>query len=194
MTYQELVNSLTAQFDESEHDINKYIRLVETRLNSEIFSNKDVRTVTLPERVDPATQELTGTFTLPSDYRRSLLVKINGKDGEFLSPEQYTYSDYYCDGVYTIIGNEVHTKTGSEVELTYYQFIPTVIDTSPNWILTNYSGAYASGCDYEASIYLYEDSRIQLFKQRYDEQMALLNKAVTQETWGIGSTLATRAM
>ena len=96
-----------------------------------------------------------GVFTLPADYlqyRRVILANSWRCTLEYITPAKV--DDLYPDragGVsqnFTIIGPSLLTypTTSSDVELTYYQKIPDLVDDADtNWLLTDSYGVYLHG-------------------------------------------------
>ena len=194
MVYNDLLRALEAQFDLQEHDATKYLAMVDSRLNAEIFSDRDIHTTTLAQGTS-LVEESISFFPLPENWRKARRVTINGVQGEYVEPRQYkAISEYDCGNYYTIIGRVIRALPGSEIEVEYYATIGPLENNTYSWILGFYPGVYVAGCDYEAAIYLYEDQRIQIFKQRYDEEFARLMNLVDEESSGVGAQLVMRAV
>lgn len=194
MEYNELLSYLTNQFDLHEQDSAKYIAMVDSRLNSQVFSDRDITTTTLTQ--NPGTvDDAVGKYPIPDLWRKARRVTIDGVQGEYVSPRQFLATmDGGCLDAYTIIGRDLRTASGATVEVEYYRMFDTMNGLTPSWVLQHYPGVYVAGCDYEAAMYLYEDQRVQMFKARYEEEFARLLDTVSGEDSGVGASLVVRAI
>lgn len=183
MTYDELATAVGNQFDEQSVDLMTFIYRIESRLNAEIYSDRDMQESTLVEAS-------TGVYALPIDWRKPKLVMIDGGYAEYVVPE--LYDEDTASKVYTVIGNTIKAKAGATVTATYYTLIQHIDDVGVNWIMERFPQVYLAGCDYWAAVFLYEDERVGLFKQIFDEAVNRLEILVNNENYSTGHAMAMR--
>ena len=106
-------------------------------------------------------------YTLPTDYLHYVRVvekRSIRRELQFVTPGyvDQAYPDR-ASGLpqdFTSIGESLYAYpyTSNDVELTYYQKIPTLIDNDPNWLLTDNPQLYLRGIQMQALIFINETS------------------------------------
>jgi hypothetical protein len=152
----------TAALDELDRsDLSTYaddfITLAEGHFNRNLRHRKMVATTDL----SPATN----VYALPTDYLHAIRVvekRSIRRELQFVTPgyvdQAYPDRASGLPNDYTIVGSNlyVYPYTSNDVELTYYQKIPTLISTDPNWLLTDNPQLYLRGIQLEALSFINE--------------------------------------
>lgn len=136
---------------------NDFVTLAEGHINRNLRHRKMVTIADL--------SPTSNVYTLPTDYLHAVRVvekRSIRRELNFVAP---SYADQkYADRAsglpqdYTIIGSSLYAYpyTSNDVELTYYQKIPTLIDNDPNWLLTDNPQLYLRGIQMEALSFINE--------------------------------------
>lgn len=143
------------------------------------------------------TPDSSGDATLPTDYLAWRQVIWTGSPAGDLQyvPPSYITSAYPTapsgtPSVFTVEGTQVKIMPLSTTALTflYYQKIPALSVTDPNWLLTAHPDLYLFGSLCEAEMFLLNDERMPLWKARRDEiydEVNLLYRARGQTTMAV---------
>ena len=136
---------------------NDFVTLAEGHINRTMRHRKMVTITDL--------SPTSNVYTLPTDYLHAVRVvekRSIRRELQFVTPGyvDQTYPDR-ASGLpddYTIIGSSlyVHPYTSNDVELTYYQKIPTLVSNDPNWLLTDNPQVYLRGIQLEALSFINE--------------------------------------
>lgn len=126
----------------------------------------------------------TSRVPLPEDWLELDFVRI--VDGhplsfrsrtEFYTPPipadpNYNSKHYTLSGNLLMVGGNI--ADGREVEITYFQEIPPLID-EPNWLMKHYSGLYVFSTLAAAALYGIESDQAQVWKDQASEMVSTLN-------------------
>lgn len=124
-----------------------FITLAEAHLNRELRHRKMVAQTDL--------SPTSNVYTLPSDYLHYVRVveKVSPRrELRFITAtaadQQYPLQSSGLGVDFTIIGSEltVFPLSTNDIELTYYQKLPTLVSNSSNWLLADAPGLYLSVC------------------------------------------------
>ena len=168
-----LADIKTAALDELDRSdlstfTNDFVTFAEGHFNRRIRHRKMVTTATL--------SPTSNVYTLPTDYlyaTRVVELRSIRRELNYVTPGyvDQAYPDR-ASGLpqdYTIIGSNlmVYPYTSNDVEITYYQKIPTLISNDPNWLLTECPQLYLRGIQVEALSFINETdtSRFQFIAQ-----------------------------
>jgi hypothetical protein len=163
-----------------------FVQLSEAKFNRTLF-------VRQMEERSTALVDTTSTepefISLPSDFqsmRRIRLSSVTGKPRlEFLSGAQIDEFRYSESNVaaqpryFTIIGSEIELlptpNDAYTIEMVYRKNVPDLATNSTNWLLTLAPDAYLYGALLEASPYLKNDQRIQVWAAGFSNAIDGLN-------------------
>lgn len=163
-----------------------FIQFAEAKFNRTLF-------VRQMEERSTALVDTTSTepefISLPSDFqsmRRIRLSSVTGKPRlEFLSGAQIDEFRYSESNVaaqpryFTIIGSEIELlptpNDAYTIEMVYRKNVPDLATNSTNWLLTLAPDAYLYGALLEASPYLKNDQRIQVWAAGFSDAIDGLN-------------------
>ena len=132
---------------------NDYVRLAEAHFNRKIRHREMITSVDLTPT--------SNVCTIPSDYLHYIKVVEKGsirRNLKFItteaSDELYPSRPAGVASHFTIIGNSLTAfpLSSNDIELTYRQKIPTLIDNDPNWLLTAMPNLYYRGIQLYALI------------------------------------------
>ena len=136
---------------------NDFITLAEGHINRKLRHRKMVTTADLTPT--------SNVYTLPTDFlyaTRVVELRSIRQELNYVTPSyvDQKYADR-ASGVpqdYTIVGSSlyVYPYTSNDVEVTYYQKIPTLISNDPNWLLTDNPQIYLRGIQMEALSFIGE--------------------------------------
>ena len=151
-----------------------FIQLFEAKMNRSLFVRQMEQrsSATIDAGVDDAEFVL-----LPSDFQSMRRVRISSVTGkpllEFRSGVQMDESRFQKSNVtgqpqyFTIFGEEMEIAptpdTSYTIEMIYRKNIPALSSNSSNWLLTLAPDIYLYGALLEASPYMKEDGRIQVW-------------------------------
>lgn len=174
-----------------------FIQMFEAKMNRSLFvPQMEQRSTAL---VDTTTDE-PEFISLPSDFqtmRRVRLSAVTGKPSlEFLTGTQMDDLRYARDNVtgqptfYTIIGTEMELlptpNDNYTIEMVYRKNIPALASNSTNWLLTLAPDLYLYGTLLEASPYLKNDERIQVWGLGYKTALDDLNMLGSRQSFDAG--------
>lgn len=125
-------------------------------------------------------------YTLPTDYLQAIRVVEKAAQRRELKSIPVGVADQYYPGQtaglasdYTIVGSSLTAfpLSSNDIELTYYQKIPTLISNDPNWLLTEAPQLYYRGIQMEALIFVNEadTTRFKTIAQLVEMIIAELN-------------------
>jgi hypothetical protein len=153
-----------------------FITLAEGHFNRNLRHRKMVTTTDL--------SPTSNVYTLPTDYLDAVRVvekRSIRRELQFVTPgyvdQQYPDRASGLPQDYTIIGSSlyVYPYTSNDVELTYYQKIPTLISNDPNWLLTDNPQLYLRGIQLEALSFINETA-----SPRFQFITAITNKLIDE--------------
>jgi hypothetical protein len=172
-----------------------FITLNESRLNKQLRTRRQETSVTIT--IDAQTE------TLPTDFLEARTFVLSTSPAtvlEFMAPTDLETT--YANGAagkplnFAIIGD--HFKFGPSPDTTYsgsllyYAKIPALsVSNTTNWLLTNYPDLYLYGSLLEASPFVQNDERIQIWMGLYDRAVAGLSQADERAKWN-GAPLVQR--
>ncbi|WP_146125269.1 phage adaptor protein [Burkholderia multivorans] len=174
-TYLQRAN-LTAQ-------IPLFIQLAEVRLRNIIR--------TLPQQVQLPYTLVPGQgsqiVALPSDYGAMIRVTYNSIPMTYITPDQLQLekaNDYLYE--YTIIGTNILLQTyidgSSALTMYYYQELQGLSDSNEsNWLLEDYPNLYLYATLLEATPYLIDDERIEVWEGMLQEGVTEVQMAAKKE-------------
>jgi hypothetical protein len=147
--------------------------------------------VALPYSLVPA--QGTNIITLPSDFGALIRCTYNGIPLAYISPETMSLEKTnYRNHEFTIIGNNFFLQSladgSSTLTLYYYQALQGLSDSNEsNWLLEDYPNIYLYATLLEASPFLMDDERIQVWESMLSEaiqeaQTAALVSMTPQKT------------
>lgn len=121
-------------------------------------------------------------YALPSDYLQAVRVVEKASTRRELKAISPAVADQMyptqsaglaCD--YAIVGSNLTAfpLSSNDIELTYYQKIPTLISNDPNWLLTESPSAYLRGIELMALIFINETDSARFRSVLMALQMAL---------------------
>ncbi len=183
-------STLTGRFD-------TFVQFFEAKMNRELFVRQmEGRAYTI---VDITTDE-PEFLSLPADFQSMRRVRVSSVTGkphlDFLSGTQM---DEYrlnnanvsgCPKYFTIFGTEIELaptpSSNVTIEMIYRKNIPTLVLNDPNWLLTLAPDLYLYGCLLEASPYLKDDARIQVWGLGFQTALDGLNRLGLTSTFNAG--------
>ena len=127
-----------------------------------------------------------GAVTLPSDFVGVARVIEKASPRRVLdftplvtAESQYDTTATGRSNGYTIIGSTLQTipSTSNDIELTYYQSIPSLETNTTNWLMTKYPNLYLEACQMEAYRYLKMDQDLQISEAKVGSGIMRLNSA-----------------
>jgi len=157
--------------------IDTIVGLAEARINGEVRLREGITT-----RVEPDTGTPFSDYTLPDDYLE--MDRLMGPSGEtlFMRPaeELLMWGSEPDDPVfYAIDGRQLlFAPSVTNFSYRYYQRIPSLSDTSSNWLLTRAPDLYLYASLIHVSIFSKEDDREQ---QRYEKMYGLTFSRLVRE-------------
>jgi hypothetical protein len=182
-TFAELKTSVAAWLNRSDltSQIAEFIAFAERRFN---------RIIVVPERETVATATMSGErLALPSDFwsLRSLFIDADPRIAlQQVSPSvlrsQYAVQITGKPQVFSIIDEQFYFGPSPDdtydVEIDYYATIPALSDSqTTNWLLTKHPDIYLYGTLLQAEAYLWNDSRLEVWKAALDEAIGELMEA-----------------
>ncbi|MBR1122110.1 hypothetical protein JQ628_11340 [Bradyrhizobium lablabi] len=177
--------------------IPSFIQLCEAKLNRTLFVRQmEQRSVTT---LDTGTTD-PEFVSLPSDFqsmRRIRLSSVSGKPClEFRSGTQMDEIRYSAANVsgrpqfFTIMGDEIELlptpDQNYDVEMVYRKNIPALSSNTTNWLLDLAPDAYLYGTLLEATPYLKNDERIQVWAAGFSNAIDALNNLGMTSTFNAG--------
>lgn len=178
------------------NDIETFINLAEARFN------RIIRTMDMEIRSQAtADDEFLG---LPSDWMEVREVHIVDSDRyplKYVTPQQFTFETRRNETtgnpyLYTVIDSQLRifpapTATSTyDFEITYVQRIPHLTDSATtNWLLTNNPDIYLFGSLVAAEPFLYNETRLGVWKSQVNEAIEELNVASGKTRIGAGPLL-----
>lgn len=162
-----------------------FIQLAEARLN---------RLLEDPEMEVTSTTTATGDATaLPSDF--GSMVSVSTGDGRLAAtgPVEFAAYDDTITGIprhYVIRDGAISFWPGNStaaIRLVYRRRLPALSEAAPsNWLLTLAPDVYLYGALVQASAFIVEDDRLELWKSAFDEAIAELRADGSRRKWGAG--------
>lgn len=186
-TYSELVTAIGDWLDRDDLATRApdFIQLAEARLN---------RLLEDPEMEVTSTITATGDYTaLPSDF--GAMVSVSTGDGRLsaVGPVEYASYDTSVTGTprhYTIVDGSIAfapRNSSAVIRMVYRRRLPALTAASPiNWLLSLAPDVYLYGSLVQASAFLAEDDRLDLWKSAFDEAIAELRAEGSRRKWGSG--------
>jgi len=152
--------------------IPNFIQLAEARISV------DLRLSNQQKQVSGTT--VSGVITLPTDFRQAeaLFVPAGGTERgiDIKPPSEVATRLGLPTGAYVL--NNTIVLNGSQdmaYRLVYFSGIPSLSDALPqNWLILNYPNVYLYACLLEASPYLKDDNRINVWGAGYQNAIAAL--------------------
>lgn len=155
---------------------NDFVTLAEGHFNRDLRHRKMIATTDLT----PSSY----VCTLPTDFLEAIQVVEKAsirRELTLISPQ--VADQFYPDRVaglacdYTIVGSSLraYPQSANDIELTYYQKIPTLISNDPNWLLTEAPHLYLRGIQMQALLFINETetprfmATVKLVQQIIDE-------------------------
>jgi len=178
-TYAELQTALTDWADDR-GDVSaiesEAVQFAETRLNRELRCREMLTSTDLTPS--------SGAVTLPADFlgiyaviekttpRR--VLQFMGKEA-IETKFDTTVSGLAC--AYTVVGDTLSTapRATNDIELTYYQKIPSLEANSTNWLLTDHPDLYLEACQLEVYRYLKMDADLSISAERVARMIDQIN-------------------
>lgn len=168
--------------DDLDHMIPDFIRLAEVTLNNN--GSFRVRDMVCKLKVDLTADEL----GLPPDYLGLRVMRYEkGEVLRLLTPESFAVE---CRDGYVDLGNRFEIRPAGtllhpiKLEIFYYQMIPELSDTrQTNWLTNINPNIYLYGALLEATEFVRDDARIQLWASRYKDAVEGLIQADKQSRW-----------
>jgi hypothetical protein len=148
-----------------------FIQLAEVRLGNLLKTFP--QQVTLPYSLVPA--QGTNMIALPSDFGALIRATYNNVPLKFISPEQIDINQtMHHSHEFTIIGSNFFLQTlvdgSSTLTLYYFQALQGLSDSNEsNWLLEDYPNIYLYATLLEASPYIIDDERIQVWEEMLSE-------------------------
>lgn len=172
-----------------------FVALNESRLNKVLRTRHQ-------ETVDSAFIINAETEALPTGFLEARTLVIQGSPKQVLEyvsavDLETTYSANAAGKPqnFTIIGDTFKfgpsPDTSYTASLVYYAKIPPLASNSTNWLLTNYPDLYLYGTLMEATPFIQDDERIQIWMGLYDRAIAGLQQADERARWN-GAPLTQR--
>jgi hypothetical protein len=155
---------------------NDFVTLAEGHFNRNLRHRKMVTTVD----ISPASN----VYALPTDYLHAVRVvekRSIRRELQFVTPgyvdQAYPDRPSGLPSDYTIVGSNlfVYPYTANDVELTYYQKIPTLVSNDPNWLLTDNPQIYLRGIQLEALAFINETG-----SPRFQFTTTILNRLIDE--------------
>ena len=185
-TYSELQTEIEAYLNRTDYTprIPTFIALTESRLNRLLDDpNMEVR----------ATATGSGQYTtLPTDFSRMVGVTTgNNYELQQVSESQITSLNQTLTGdprKYAIVGNAITfapINAAAAITMLYIRRLPALTAAAPtNWLLTLAPDIYLYGALLQAHLFGWQDDRLGLFKQAFDEAIKELRADGDERRWG----------
>ena len=183
-SYSELCLAISAWLnrDDLTLRIPDFIRMAESRMT---------RLLRDPDQIIKTTVGLTsGTGDLPADFGQLIAFGVQGRRLSHVTPGEFgTYYSQNGDGrVYSVIGTtlSVLPSMGSAiVPIVYYRGIQRLSVANPtNWLLERAPDLYLYGALLQAEFFGWNDERLPLIKNAWDEGIAELRVDGENRRWG----------
>jgi hypothetical protein len=186
-TYAELVTAVGDWLDRDDLTarVPTFIQLAEARLN---------RLLEDPEMDVTVTTAATGDATaLPADF--GSMVSVSVGDGQLAAtgPVEFAGYDTTISGNprrYMIVDGAISFWPGdgsASIRMVYRRRLPALtVSNTTNWLLTLAPDAYLYGALVQASAFLAEDDRLELWKMSFDEAIGELRADGSRRKWGAG--------
>jgi len=189
-TYAELQSAIGNWLDHSLFTarIPEFIALFEACANRRLRVRQQEATINL-------TPDANGAATLPADYLALRRVTWTGSprvELQYVHPSylQAAYPSAPADvpRIFTIEGStlKVRPLDQTALEINYFQKIPPLATTDPNWLLTAHPDLYLFGSLVEAEMFGVNDERAPMWKARRDEIFDEIEK-LSNKTRGAGA-------
>jgi len=185
MTYDDLKKQIASFMGRKDlvNEIPGFIDLCEAALNN----NPDFRVRGMVCKLDV---ELTGNeLGLPEDYLGMRMLRHeSGKEIPEVSPQRLaTVRACHDSNAYVDLGDRLEFAGAGDktpLEMFCYRRIPPLTDTDQtNWLLKQNSAIYLYGSLLEATEYVKDDARIQIWMQRYAGAVDGLVAADKRSRW-----------
>ncbi len=207
MNYAELTALALKYSDRSDQEtldeVDKFLRIVEGRINKKIMTLKMTSRATVPIVQD---QEYYG---LPNDFKGVRDIQRNDINGDVVetlklaTPESINNLRKTPDGNffnaqtwYTIIADQLQIKPPRDdgsIEIVYYQRIPPITALNDtNWIGDNHPDLYEFGLTTEISMFAKDYEAAQIWDGRFKESLLDLKQEDSDIRWS-GTPMQIRA-
>ena len=186
--YSQLATALTEWCDgrsDVSGNASDFVRLAESRLNQKLRMREMVASTDLTPTA--------GVVTLPSDFvavsrvvekssPRRVLDYISPDGADDMYDASVTGSPYH----YTIIGSSLKTypEATNDVELTYYQEIPSLETNSTNWLMTKYPNIYLEAAQLEFYRWAKDFENLDVSSRLLADEIEDLNATNAIGIWG----------
>ena len=162
------------------------VRLAESHFNRELRCQQMLTSTDLTPS--------SGAVTIPSDNvgiysvieKTSPRRVLQYRSKEYLeSSFDTSVSGLACD--YTIVGSTLSTapQAANDIELTYYQEIPSLETNTTNWLMTKYPDLYMAAVQVEIYRYLKMDKDLEISSIRLQAMIDEINAANDSNTLAI---------
>lgn len=186
--YAELQTALTDWADgrgDTSGILDDAVRLAESHFNLELRCRQMLTSTDLTPSSGAVTlpSDLVGIYSVIEKASPRRVLDYYGKEG-FDTNFDTTVSGLAC--AYTIVGSTLSMapRPSNDIELTYYQEVPSLETNSTNWLMTKYPGLYLEACQMEIYRYLKMDMDLQISSQRVAAMIARLNASSDSEMLG----------
>jgi hypothetical protein len=181
-TYAELQSSIAAWLHRSDLTaiIPDFVRLAEDRLNNDLNlrAMTDVGTVT--------TVAGTRYAALPLKLLEVYSVTLETSPRRTLTPQSidelnvsYANATSGVPANYAIVGENIYfgpiPDSAYTVTIVYHEKLPSLLENSTNWLLTNNPSCYLYACLLSAAPYIVDDALLNRFKALYIESVNQVN-------------------
>jgi hypothetical protein len=191
-TYSGLLASVGTWLNRSDltTKIPDFITLLEARLNRELRVPDMEATTTLTAS--------TGTVAFPTDFLEAIHLYVDAtcdnevvpkplSDFQRSNPANVAGRPFY----YAVSGSNILLSPGPDstysLILNYYQKLnPLSADNETNWLIVSNPDVYLFGALLMAEAFIWDDPRLPLWKQSWDEAIGSLQKAATKKRYGGG--------
>lgn len=156
-----------------------FVAMAEARISRDLRLRKQMTTATLTCVAGSP------NVSLPSDWLafENLSVSANPDRNLVYVPVEHIDSKYNSassgiPAVYTIEGDNIilapTPDSAYSLPVIYYARLPSIIEDSTNWLLTNHPNVYLFACLIEAAQYTMDNERVQMFTARYNDGLQRL--------------------
>jgi len=149
------------------------IRVVESELSLSLRTAELQNTAIL-------TQEIDGSYTLPSDFVEMERLQVNGDDIKCMAPEVADTAEE-ASVAYYYFGDTLYIKSEPDpldtVLLSYYKRVPELSDANPtNDILSRYPTLYITGTMLYLKLLIQDLEEGQAYSERFSSLLQAVNK------------------
>lgn len=169
------IKKWVARPDWSNELVTSFVRMAETTLTQVMRVREMIQ-------ISTALIDSSGRAELPPDWEAMDYVrKLGGKPYVFKTKHDFLNMDETA-GHYTIVGNfilfggSIDANVGQEVEISYYQSVPQMTDTT-NWLHTHYYNIFLMACCAPAALYAEEYERSTMLETTSSNFVVTANSA-----------------